>query len=368
MSDVEKRPADADLIPCDLREFEQLFGYWLDMNSERVQAGGAGDVEDLARRCLSWRISAKMKFTVITPCLNCETMLPSCLDSVAVQTHSDIEHIIVDGASKDRTVAVARQYPHVARIVSEPDRGLYDAMNKGIELATGDFIVFLNADDRFATPNTLSAVEAAIADYPGGDVYYGWLEVRPKCGKPFVFKPPAPVDAPEFMVTGCLPHQSTVTRRKVFEKTGLFDLLYRYHSEYDWFLKILFDDAISVRVIPLVISSFLLGGLSSQLEKGQLEVFEIQNKARLYGTTEWDKRRIELLQQAWLETRAENARLHDMLASTRARPEETTRAFEECCRERDTANHQLSSILRSKSWRLAKAAQSVYHLIRLRHS
>ena len=103
-----------------------------------------------------------MKITIITVTYNAASVLQRTLDSVSRQTHQDIEHLIIDGASKDGTVAMAEAYksksPYQVVIQSEPDRGLYDAMNKGLRMATGDYLVFLNAGDTLHTDDTLEVV------------------------------------------------------------------------------------------------------------------------------------------------------------------------------------------------------------------
>jgi hypothetical protein len=254
-----------------------------------------------------------MKISIVTVCYNANEVIEDCLQSVAAQTCADCEHIVVDGLSSDGTVDTVRRYPHVAVVISERDDGIYDAMNKGLLRVTGDYVLFLNADDKLPTATTLVDVADAIRQNPGADVYYGWLEVRPLDGPAVVFRPPPPVDVPEFMIAGCLPHQSTLARPSVFSKTGPFDLRYRFHAEYDWFLKIIHDPAIDVRALNLVIGSFQEGGASSQLAKGQPEAYAIQNQSPLYATPEWDKRRITALQDAWLRDRIEAARLKDVI-------------------------------------------------------
>jgi glycosyltransferase involved in cell wall biosynthesis len=254
-----------------------------------------------------------MKISIITVTYNANAILAGCLKSVAEQTHRDVEHIVIDGLSIDGTVDTVRRYPHVTTLVSERDEGLYDAMNKGLDRATGDYVLFLNSDDRFAAPTTLAETVQAIERNPGADVYYGWLEVRPKNGKPFVFRPPRPSEAPAFMVCGCLPHQSTLTRLSTFSKMGRFNLRYRYHADYDWFLRTLADPSVDVRALDIVIGSFMQGGQSSQLAKGQPEVYAIQNQSPLYANPEWDKKRIVLLQEALLAERLESTRLREVI-------------------------------------------------------
>jgi glycosyltransferase involved in cell wall biosynthesis len=260
-----------------------------------------------------------MKISVITVCYNAVAVIDGCLRSVAEQTYRNIEHIVIDGLSRDGTVEIVRRYPHVTTVVSERDDGIYDAMNKGLDCVTGDYVLFLNADDKFPTPAAIAKAVRAIERHPGADVYYGWLEVRPLDGAPFVFRPPQPADAADFMVSGCLPHQSTLARPAVFARTGRFDLRYRYHADYDWFLKILADPTIKIRAVDTVIGSFQEGGASSDLAKGQPEVYAIQNQSRLYATPEWDKKRIALLQDAFLQARLEGIRLKGVAREIQAR-------------------------------------------------
>ena len=290
-----------------------------------------------------------MKISVITVCYNANSTIEACLRSVAEQTHTDIEHIVIDGQSSDGTIDTVRGYPHVSMLISERDRGLYDAMNKGLDKSTGDYVIFINADDRFSTETTLAEVVQAIQRDPGGDVYYGSLEVRPSHGAPFVFRPPPPAEAPELMICGCLPHQSTLARPAVFAKTGRFDLRYRYHADYDWFLKVLADPTIDVRPLDIVIGSYQEGGVSSRLADGQPEVFAIQNQSPLYATPEWDKKRIAALQESFLRERIENARLKTILHLTP---------------NSGSANHASRVILSTLSTKVRKLGQKLWAQLR----
>lgn len=241
--------------------------------------------------------------SVITVCRNAAATLEACLDSVAQQSWPRIEHIVIDGASTDGTAAILERHrDRLAHVVSEPDGGLYDAMNKGVALARGDFVFFLNADDTFASRDSLRDAMRQIARDPQGDVYYGSLEVRGPGGT-VVHVPPPPEQAEEEMVLGCLPHQAALARRAVFARTGPFDLRWRRHADYDWWLKVMADPSLRLRRIDAVVGSFALGGASSDLAKGQPEVFAIQNASPVYRSPEWDRRRIELFQKAWLEAR-----------------------------------------------------------------
>ena len=111
-----------------------------------------------------------IKFSLITVTYNAEATLGRTLLSVAEQTYPHIEHILIDGASKDRTVEIAKNFPHLAKVVSEPDRGLYDAMNKGLRLATGDYVCFLNAGDKLHGADTLAKIVGKLTRHDNSSV------------------------------------------------------------------------------------------------------------------------------------------------------------------------------------------------------
>lgn len=117
-----------------------------------------------------------MKISVITVCFNSAASISDTLASVVCQTHPDIEHIVIDGGSTDATLSIVRNRGgHVAQLLSEPDHGIYDAMNKGLRLATGDLVGFLNSDDIFAHRNVVSSIARAAQEAPEADSVYGDL-------------------------------------------------------------------------------------------------------------------------------------------------------------------------------------------------
>lgn len=117
------------------------------------------------------------KITVVTVCYNAERDIEKTIQSVINQTYDNIEYIIVDGASKDGTMQVVEKYKDkIAKIVSEPDKGIYDAMNKALKLATGDFLIFMGSDDVFYTKNVVENVVSSIKDK--NSVYYGQVELK----------------------------------------------------------------------------------------------------------------------------------------------------------------------------------------------
>ena len=114
------------------------------------------------------------KFSIITVTYNAEAVLEDTIQSVISQTYHHVEYIIIDGASKDKTLSIADRYKeHIAQVVSEPDKGLYDAMNKGIRLATGDYLCFLNAGDSFHEDDTLQQMVHTLTGNQLPDVLYG---------------------------------------------------------------------------------------------------------------------------------------------------------------------------------------------------
>lgn len=254
--------------------------------------------------------AASIKLSVITVCYNAVPCIETCVRSVVNQTYENVEYIIIDGGSSDGTREVLNRYrSQVSILISEPDAGIYSAMNKGLSLATGDLIFFLNADDYFVDHNVVRDVVEYITGYPAGDVYYGSIEVRREDGSGDVHDPDPPEKAAETMICGCLPHQATFARNHVFKRTGPFDESYRYHADYDWFLKVIADPEITLLRFNRVVASFRLGGHSSQLANAQPEVYDIQNRSSLYQSEDWSRRRIAEFQKHFLIVRVENAEL-----------------------------------------------------------
>ena len=118
-----------------------------------------------------YEIALSMKFSVITPVFNGERFIRGCIESVLNQSYADKEYIVVDGASTDKTVDIVKEYP--LTWISEKDRGLYDAFNKGINISTGEIVCFLCADDMYAHTNVLQLAADTFASNPGADIVYG---------------------------------------------------------------------------------------------------------------------------------------------------------------------------------------------------
>lgn len=203
---------------------------------------------------------------MITPTLDCADTLADCLDSVASQLFVDCEHIVIDGVSTDGTVAVLKAHlGQLSRFVSEPDWGVYDALNKGLAYATGDILGFLHGDDVFAGPNTLARIAGVFND-PSVDAVYGDLVyVNRKNPSRVIRYWRAGEYRPELLRRGWMPpHPTLYVRRRIYETLGLFDLKYRIASDYDLMLRLLTKMDGKLVYIPEVLVRMRIGGLSNR--------------------------------------------------------------------------------------------------------
>ena len=195
------------------------------------------------------------KFTVITITYNAEKVLERTLQSVLTQTYEDVEHLIIDGASKDKTLALAEAYKkasddseqgHKIIIKSEPDEGIYDAMNKGLTQASGDYIVFMNAGDFFPQDDTLEEIahrchlnELPSAELPA--VLYGNTDIVDGEGRylhPRRLQPPAKLTWRSFRHGMLVCHQAFYARTDI-AKNIQYDMQYRYSADVDWCIRVM---------------------------------------------------------------------------------------------------------------------------------
>ena len=207
-----------------------------------------------------------MKISVITVCFNAQNTIGHTLRSVRDQTHDPIEHIIIDGCSTDGTLKVVEsEGKHVAMIVSERDKGIYDAMNKGIALATGDVIGFINADDFYASPHVLAVVAAAF-DASGADCCYGDLcyVQQDDVAKTVRYWRSAPFALGMFGRGWCPPHPTFFVRREVYVRLGGFDLNFKIAADFELMARYLEAAHITSHYIPKVLVKMRLGGTTNR--------------------------------------------------------------------------------------------------------
>lgn len=208
-------------------------------------------------------------FSIITITFNAEATLEPTLQSVAAQQENDYEYLIIDGASKDGTVALARQYDCVTRIISEPDRGLYDAMNKGIKAATGEYLIFLNAGDSLYTPDTLKKIHDFIGENRP-DILYGKTAIVDS-DRHFIsmrrLKTPETLSWKSFRMGMLVCHQAFIVRR---ELAPLYDLSYRFSADFDWCIRCM-KKARTIANTRLILINYLNEGVTTRHHKASLK-------------------------------------------------------------------------------------------------
>lgn len=210
-----------------------------------------------------------MKISIITACFNREATIRGCIESVLGQDYADIEYIVVDGASTDGSLAVINEYKdRISAIISEPDNGMYEAINKGIRAATGDYIGLVHSDDFLYSPQTISHIvqelETTRADFLYGDglfvdaghtdrtvrkwiggayrlwkVRHGWLPLHPTC----------------------------YIRREAMERRGLYNESYEIAADSDLLFRYLLGGDLAVTYLPEYIVRMRMGGLSTDGRK-----------------------------------------------------------------------------------------------------
>jgi glycosyltransferase involved in cell wall biosynthesis len=207
-----------------------------------------------------------MKISIITGTFNSSKTIIDCIDSVNNQTYFDIEHIIIDGASKDNTLKLINSNPgRIKQIISEPDNGLYDAMNKGISVATGEIIGLLNSDDLyidcFVIEKVMKAFKDTNVDCVYGDLYYvnkNNTNRITRHWKTNEFKPGA------FKMGWHPAHPSFFLRRQVYDSYGQFDLTFKLAADFELMLRLLERYRISSAYLPFPLVRMRLGGKTNK--------------------------------------------------------------------------------------------------------
>ena len=221
-------------------------------------------------------------FSIITVTWNAAKTIGATVKSVATQSFGDYEYIVIDGASSDDTLSLVKQAGIAnTRILSERDNGLYDAMNKGIAMARGTYLIFLNAGDAFSTDDTLSRLSQAAANEP--DVIYGQTQLvnqeRKVVGKRHLTAP-VELNSASFKRGMVVCHQAFVARREIVDN---YDLGYRFSADYDWCIKVLKKSKCNAYVGDEPIIDYLNEGITTANHKASLrERYAIMRKH--YGT------------------------------------------------------------------------------------
>jgi glycosyltransferase involved in cell wall biosynthesis len=207
-----------------------------------------------------------MRISVITAVYNRSRTVAQALTSVLTQNYKNVETIVIDGASTDSTLIEIEPFKgSLSMFVSERDEGVYDALNKGIQLATGDVIGFLHADDLLENESTLARVAEAFDDKRVEAIYGDLLYVRYNDVDHVVRYWRAGEFSPRQLRRGWMPpHPTFYVRRSVYERLGSFDTRYKIAADYDSILRFLGRGGVAVRYIPEVLVRMRLGGISNQ--------------------------------------------------------------------------------------------------------
>jgi len=207
-----------------------------------------------------------MKVTIITISYNSGHSIADSINSVVSQTYHDIEYIIVDGKSKDNTADIVRSFGgKVTKFVSEPDKGIYDALNKGIRMAGGDIIGFMHSDDLFADNQVIEKV-VKLFEEKNTDCIYGDLQYVYKAdtNKVLRYWKSGKFSRNKLRFGWMPPHPTLYIKRDIYEKYGNFDIQFKISADYDTMLRFLGKYRISAAYLPEVMVKMRVGGASNR--------------------------------------------------------------------------------------------------------
>ncbi|KHS67274.1 glycosyltransferase family 2 protein [Pectobacterium brasiliense] len=207
-----------------------------------------------------------MKVSIITATYNSAKTISDTLKSLNEQTYPDIEYIIIDGGSKDNTLSLIKSScSRVSVIISEPDKGIYDALNKGILSATGDIVGFLHSDDFFAYPDAVKDIVDAMRE-SNADAVYGDLNYISSTDNDVIVRKwvSGGFDINKMKLGWMPPHPTFYMKRACYQRFGSFDLSYRISADYDSLLRYLWIHKVTVKYIPKVIINMRVGGMSNR--------------------------------------------------------------------------------------------------------
>ncbi|WP_292517446.1 glycosyltransferase family 2 protein [Methanoculleus sp.] len=217
------------------------------------------------------------KISIITVCFNCEELIDRTIKSVVDQTYTNIQYILIDGLSSDKTLEIVKNYEeYIDILVSEKDDGIYDAMNKGLERATGDLVYFLNAGDYLHDNDVLRNIAERFSANPDSDILYG----------DYIYYDAVDEQRCSSYRTGILDlirrgycHQTTFAKRSTFTKYGEFNTNYKIYADFDWLLRVLIGSGRSTTYIGIPVVYYLKGGESeNQIIANYLEKIKVIQK------------------------------------------------------------------------------------------
>lgn len=232
--------------------------------------------------------------TVITVCYNVENEIKDTMLSILKQTYDNIEYLIIDGDSKDKTVLNAKeviaQYPSKdIKLSSEPDKGIYDAMNKGIKIATGEWLLFMNAGDKFLSDNTLEEFSNYLStdiDILRGNILRIYDKFKAK-SQGITVQDPTLMD----MISGGFHHQACLIRRQLFTDYGLYSTKYKLCSDWIFFFDCIVLHHVKSKYVDYTVSAFRMDGASSNNTR------KYENESRAYLVSLYGKEIVDCLNE-----------------------------------------------------------------------
>jgi glycosyltransferase involved in cell wall biosynthesis len=233
-----------------------------------------------------------MKVSIITISYNSAETIEDTIRSVVMQSHPDLEYIIIDGGSKDRTLEILDKYrQHIAHFTSEKDNGIYDAMNKGVQAATGDIIGILNSDDFYADENVIRDVVATFEQTECDGLYADLVYVnRAQSDKIIRTWKAGPYRSGLFLRGWMPPHPTFFVRKKCYDEFGVYNTALRSAADYELMLRFIHKHHIKLAYLPRVITKMRAGGQSNVTLKNRI-------KANMEDRLAW---KINGLRPGWL--------------------------------------------------------------------
>jgi glycosyltransferase involved in cell wall biosynthesis len=222
-----------------------------------------------------------MKISIITISFNSAATIRTTIESVLSQTYSDIEYIVIDGKSKDKTVEILQSYDDRIKWISEPDKGIYDAMSKGVALATGEVVGIINSDDYYPDNETLSRVAQAFAKSSDIGAVYGDLQyVDFSDGNKTIRNwKSGEYNRDKFLKGWMPPHPTFFLKKTIYEKHGLYDATFKSAGDYELMLRMLYRHHIKATYIPYVQMKMRVGGVSNVSLKNRIRANQEDRRA-----------------------------------------------------------------------------------------
>ena len=215
-----------------------------------------------------------LKLSLVTVVYNAQDTIRQCIQSVISQNYPHLEYIIIDGGSTDNTLAIIQEYrEHIHVLVSEPDKGIYDAMNKGIRLATGDIVGMLNADDHFADDHVLQSVAGLFAQRDT-EIVYGDMDIIDQHQRTIRKWRSGEYNRNSFKLGFMPPHPTFYCRRNLFDQFGFYSPDHGSAADYELMLRLMYRHQVKSYHLKQVMINMRIGGVSSKNSNNRIKAWQ----------------------------------------------------------------------------------------------